>query len=166
MILRVILRFQRGVQLIMQVWTHWPVSLDNSGPILSLFKAFSFKVQVQVHLLKPTPGPNCFLLLPPFFFLYSSLCRMLDPWWSIMDPQCQGRGVWRVLAASGIITGKFCNSGQTCIAPDYVLVERHVRDEVARSQLGLYRVEVCGCRKWTQNPIVVKKLQMFHVFWR
>ena len=34
------------------------------------------------------------------------------------------------------------------------------------SQLGLYRVEVCGCRKWTQNPIVVKKLQMFHVFWR
>lgn len=68
MILRVILRFQRGVQLIMQVWTHWPVSLDNSGPILSLFKAFSFKVQVQVHLLKPTPGPNCFLLLPPFFF--------------------------------------------------------------------------------------------------
>ena len=69
MILRVILRFQRGVQLIMQVWTHWPVSLDNSGPILSLFKAFSFKVQVQVHLLKPTPGPNCFLLLPPFFFV-------------------------------------------------------------------------------------------------
>lgn len=68
MILRVILRFQRGVQLIMQVWTHWPVSLDNSGPILSLFKAFPFKVQVQVHLLKPTPGPNCFLLLPPFFF--------------------------------------------------------------------------------------------------
>lgn len=37
-----------------------------------------------------------------------------------------------MLAASGIITGKFCNSGQTCIAPDYVLVERHVRDEVGK----------------------------------
>ena len=28
--------------------------------------------------------------------------------------------------------GKFINSGQTCIAPDYVLVERHVQGEVVR----------------------------------
>ncbi|CAK9032859.1 unnamed protein product [Durusdinium trenchii] len=33
-------------------------------------------------------------------------------------------------ACRRIVVGKFSNSGQTCIAPDYVLVERHVRDEV------------------------------------
>ncbi|CAL1152720.1 unnamed protein product [Cladocopium goreaui] len=32
-------------------------------------------------------------------------------------------------ACKRIVVGKFSNSGQTCIAPDYVLVERGVRDE-------------------------------------
>eukprot|EP00931_Biecheleriopsis_adriatica_P095452 TRINITY_DN69051_c0_g1_i1.p1 TRINITY_DN69051_c0_g1~~TRINITY_DN69051_c0_g1_i1.p1 ORF type:complete len:500 (-),score=111.99 TRINITY_DN69051_c0_g1_i1:109-1608(-) len=46
-------------------------------------------------------------------------------------------------ACKRIIAGKFTNTGQTCIAPDYVLVERSVRDRVVshlvaavRSMLG------------------------------
>ena len=34
------------------------------------------------------------------------------------------------LAAKRIIWGKFLNAGQTCIAPDYVLVEESVKDEL------------------------------------
>ncbi|MDH4144612.1 MAG: aldehyde dehydrogenase family protein [Acidimicrobiia bacterium] len=34
------------------------------------------------------------------------------------------------VAARRIASGKFLNAGQTCIAPDYVLVERSVRDEL------------------------------------
>lgn len=36
------------------------------------------------------------------------------------------------LAAKRIIWGKFLNAGQTCIAPDYVLVEEGVRDELVQ----------------------------------
>jgi len=36
------------------------------------------------------------------------------------------------VAAKRIVFGKVTNSGQTCIAPDYVLVERSVRDEFLR----------------------------------
>ena len=32
------------------------------------------------------------------------------------------------LAAKRIVFGKFLNCGQTCVAPDYVLVERRVKD--------------------------------------
>ena len=39
--------------------------------------------------------------------------------------------------------GKFINCGQTCIAPDYVLVERHVRDEVV-SKLKEASLEMLG----------------------
>ena len=48
------------------------------------------------------------------------------------------RRAWELLESClrvlfwGIIVGKFINSGQTCIAPDYVLVERHVQGEVVR----------------------------------
>ncbi len=35
-------------------------------------------------------------------------------------------------AARRIVTGKFFNAGQTCIAPDYVLVSREKRDELLR----------------------------------
>ncbi len=34
------------------------------------------------------------------------------------------------LAAKRIVWGKFINAGQTCIAPDYVLVEKHVKKEL------------------------------------
>jgi aldehyde dehydrogenase (NAD+) len=36
------------------------------------------------------------------------------------------------LAARRIAVGKFCNAGQTCIAPDYVVVEERVRKEFVR----------------------------------
>ena len=32
--------------------------------------------------------------------------------------------------AKRIVSGKFVNCGQTCIAPDYVIVNKHVRDEL------------------------------------
>ena len=35
---------------------------------------------------------------------------------------------WLSLAAKRIVFGKFLNCGQTCVAPDYVLVERRVKD--------------------------------------
>jgi aldehyde dehydrogenase (NAD+) len=42
------------------------------------------------------------------------------------------------VAARRIIFGKILNSGQTCVAPDYVLVEESVKDElVAQLRLGL-----------------------------
>lgn len=37
------------------------------------------------------------------------------------------------MAAKRIVWGKFLNAGQTCIAPDYVLVERRVHDEFVRA---------------------------------
>nr|WP_312577738.1 aldehyde dehydrogenase [Sedimentibacter sp.] len=36
------------------------------------------------------------------------------------------------LAAKRIIWGKFINAGQTCVAPDYLLVHRNVKDELIR----------------------------------
>lgn len=36
------------------------------------------------------------------------------------------------LAARRIVFGKFLNAGQTCIAPDYILCERSVKDELVR----------------------------------
>ena len=36
-------------------------------------------------------------------------------------------------AARGICFGKFSNAGQTCIAPDYLLVHRHVADRLAKA---------------------------------
>lgn len=63
-----------------------------------------------------------------------------------------------------IITGKFCNSGQTCIAPDYVLVERHVRDEVV-AKLKQATLEMLGegadaAQKMTRmiNPEAAKRI--------
>ncbi|WP_418303195.1 aldehyde dehydrogenase [Paenibacillus yonginensis] len=44
------------------------------------------------------------------------------------------------LAARRIVFGKFTNAGQTCIAPDYLLVHRHVRDRLlAELQAELVR---------------------------
>lgn len=41
-------------------------------------------------------------------------------------------GINLVEACKRITTHKFTNTGQTCIAPDYILVERGVRDEVTK----------------------------------
>ena len=46
-------------------------------------------------------------------------------------------------AAKRIVWGKFLNAGQTCIAPDYVLVERPVHDEFVRA-LGTSITEFYG----------------------
>ena len=37
------------------------------------------------------------------------------------------------LAAKRIVWGKFLNAGQTCVAPDYILVERGVKDQLIRA---------------------------------
>lgn len=37
------------------------------------------------------------------------------------------------LAAKRIVWGKFLNAGQTCIAPDYILVEKKVKDELVEA---------------------------------
>lgn len=39
------------------------------------------------------------------------------------------------LAARRIVWGKFLNSGQTCVAPDYILVQRSVKDKLIK-QIG------------------------------
>ena len=36
------------------------------------------------------------------------------------------------LAAKRIVFGKFLNCGQTCVAPDYILCQRKVKDELIR----------------------------------
>lgn len=38
-----------------------------------------------------------------------------------------------------LLWGKFCNAGQTCVAPDYVLIESSVYDEVMKSLLHRFR---------------------------
>ena len=43
------------------------------------------------------------------------------------------------LAARRIVWGKFVNAGQTCIAPDYVLVERDVHDRLVDAIVGEIR---------------------------
>lgn len=47
------------------------------------------------------------------------------------SPVIIAKGMNLVEACRRITTHKFTNTGQTCIAPDYVLVERDVRDQVA-----------------------------------
>lgn len=51
------------------------------------------------------------------------------------------------LAAKRIIWGKFLNAGQTCVAPDYVLVHRSVRDKLIKQMkkqvTKLYGKEPC-----------------------
>ncbi len=44
------------------------------------------------------------------------------------------------LAAKRIVFGKFLNCGQTCVAPDYILVEESVKDAL-----------LCHLREWTEK---------------
>lgn len=45
------------------------------------------------------------------------------------------------LAAKRIVFGKFLNGGQTCVAPDYVLVQRQVKEELVRWMIHWIRVQ-------------------------
>ncbi len=64
------------------------------------------------------------------------------------------------LAAKRLVFGKFLNCGQTCVAPDYLLVERSVQDEL-----------IAAIRKWIgimygenapQNDAYVKMINQKH----
>ena len=46
------------------------------------------------------------------------------------------------LAARRIVFGKYLNCGQTCVAPDYVLCERDVKDELIRRIAGEIRRQI------------------------
>lgn len=50
------------------------------------------------------------------------------------------------LAAKRIVWGKFLNAGQTCIAPDYLLVSKKVKDEF----IGLLKSEIVNA--YGENP--------------
>ena len=45
------------------------------------------------------------------------------------------------VAAKRIVFGKFLNGGQTCVAPDYVLVQRQVKEELVRWMIHWIRVQ-------------------------
>lgn len=47
------------------------------------------------------------------------------------------------LAAKRIVWGKFLNCGQTCVAPDYILVQRSVKDKLVR-QINKYIRKMYG----------------------
>lgn len=53
-------------------------------------------------------------------------------------------------AAERIIWGKFINSGQTCIAPDYLLVDKSVKDLLIEKMIAQIKVKYGGETK--ENP--------------
>ncbi|HVS97459.1 MAG TPA: aldehyde dehydrogenase [Puia sp.] len=50
------------------------------------------------------------------------------------------------VAARRIVVGKFANAGQTCVAPDYLLVHAHLRDELLR------RMQECLLAFYGERP--------------
>lgn len=54
------------------------------------------------------------------------------------------------LAAKRLVFGKFLNSGQTCVAPDYLLVEASVKKEflmlVKNGFTGCWEKSLCSIR--------------------
>lgn len=44
------------------------------------------------------------------------------------------------LAAKRIVWGKFLNGGQTCVAPDYLLVHKRVKDELVREMINYIKI--------------------------
>lgn len=55
------------------------------------------------------------------------------------SPAIVSRHANLAVAAKRIAWGKFLNAGQTCIAPDYVLVEREVHDQLVDGIVGAIR---------------------------
>ena len=51
------------------------------------------------------------------------------------------------LAARRIVFGKYLNCGQTCVAPDYILCERSVKDEFIKSVIAEIK------RQYGENPL-------------
>ncbi|SHK26974.1 aldehyde dehydrogenase [Hespellia stercorisuis] len=65
------------------------------------------------------------------------------------------------MAAKRIVWGKFLNAGQTCVAPDYVLVHRSVKDKLIRQMMKqvtkMYGKEPC------RNPDYPKIINERHL---
>ena len=64
------------------------------------------------------------------------------------------------LAAKRIVFGKLLNCGQTCIAPDYILVDREVKDELIGC-MKKWIVKMYG-EKATENKAYVKMINRKH----
>lgn len=64
------------------------------------------------------------------------------------------------LAAKRIVWGKFLNSGQTCVAPDYVLVQNSVKDKLVR-YMEKYIRKMFG-KDPMQNPDYPKMINEKH----
>ena len=46
------------------------------------------------------------------------------------------------LAAKRIVWGKFLNCGQTCVAPDYIFVQKNVKEKLLRQMEKQIRTDV------------------------
>ena len=64
------------------------------------------------------------------------------------------------LAAKRIVWGKFLNSGQTCVAPDYILVQNSVKDKLIR-YMEKYIRKMFG-KDPMQNPEYPKMINEMH----
>lgn len=64
------------------------------------------------------------------------------------------------IAAKRIVWGKFLNSGQTCVAPDYVLVHKSVKDKLIK-QMQKYIVKMYG-KNPCHNPEYPKLISLKH----
>lgn len=51
------------------------------------------------------------------------------------------------LAAKRIVLGKFLNAGQTCVAPDYILVQKSVKNKIIEN------FKKCICEFYTTEPL-------------
>ena len=64
------------------------------------------------------------------------------------------------LAAKRIVFGKLLNCGQTCVAPDYILVQREVKDELIKA-LKKWIIKLYGADA-RQNDAYVKMINQKH----
>ncbi len=64
------------------------------------------------------------------------------------------------LAAKRIVWGKFLNCGQTCVAPDYILVQKSVKDKLIR-QINKYIKKMYG-KNVLENPEYPKMINEKH----
>lgn len=55
------------------------------------------------------------------------------------SPLIVDKDVPPVIAARRIVQGKFINAGQTCVAPDYVLVDESIRDRLVEALIAAIR---------------------------
>lgn len=58
----------------------------------------------------------------------------------VIDPECD-----LSLTSRRLLWGKFTNAGQTCVAPDYVLVPRHFQDKLVEALTARY-IQIFPCR--------------------